>query len=363
MVGPGEIARRVRGRVSGRIESLPILALSVHSACNCRCVMCDIWKANAEKRDISADDLGRHLDAIRSLRVQRVMLTGGEPLLHRNLWALCAGLQSLKIRITLVTTGLLIDRQASEIASCIDTVVISLDGPPDLHDAIRRVRGGFDRIAAGVMALHAERSRRSLDGGGPRLIARCVVQRDNAAAIGAAIAAAQRIGFDEISFLAADVSSPAFNRPAPWSADRAAEIAVGRDELPELVDAVERAVRENCELFANGFVAGGRASLDRIVQYYRALTGDGDYPAVHCNAPWVSAVLEPGDVLRPCFFQPAYGHPPAHSPRGGGGASSGLAETLNAEPAVAFRRALDVTANHTCRRCVCSLNLPLTARV
>lgn len=359
MVGPAEIARRARGRVSGRIESLPILALSVHSACNCRCVMCDIWKANSEKREISSDDLSRHVDAIRSLRVQRVMLTGGEPLLHRNLWALCALLQTLKIRITLVTTGLLIDRHAPEIASCIDTVVISLDGPPEVHDAIRRVRGGVDRIAAGVMALHAELPTRpphhanyAWQGPRPRLIARCVVQRDNAAAVGATIAAARRMGFDEISFLAADVSSSAFNRSEPWSADRAAEIAIGRDDLPVLAAAVEQAVQSDPEPFTNGFVAGGRASLDRIVQYYRALAGDGDFPAVHCNAPWISAVLEPGDVVRPCFFLPEYGT-----------VTSGLADSLNADRAVAFRRSLDVTTNDTCRRCVCSLNLPLTARV
>ena len=344
MVGPGEIARRARGRRSGRLESLPILALSVHSACNCRCVMCDIWKANSEKREISSDDLSRHVESLRSLRVQRVMLTGGEPLLHRNLWALCSRLQALRIRITLVTTGLLIDRHAAEIASCIDTVVISLDGPPDVHDAIRRVRGGFDRIAAGVMALHAELPT-------PRLIARCVVQRENAAAVGATIAAAHRMGFDEISFLAADVSSAAFNRPEPWPAGRAAEIAVGRGELPVLIDAIGHAVHADPDLFSNGFVAGGRASLDRIVQYYRALAGDGEFAPVHCNAPWVSAVLEPGDVLRPCFFQPAYG------------IDSELTEVLNGDRAVAFRRGLDVDTNETCRRCVCSLNLPLTARV
>ena len=57
MVGPGEIARRARSRRSGRLESLPILALSVHSACNCRCVMCDIWKANSEKREISSNPI------------------------------------------------------------------------------------------------------------------------------------------------------------------------------------------------------------------------------------------------------------------------------------------------------------------
>ena len=345
MVGPGEIARRARGRVTGRLESLPILALSVHSACNCRCVMCDIWKANAEKREISADDLSRHVEAIRALRVQRVMLTGGEPLLHRNLWALCHQLQALRIRITLVTTGLLIDQHAADVAAYVDTVVISLDGPPHVHDAIRRVKGGFERIAKGVMALRAQRP-------APRLIARTVIQRDNAAAIDAVITAAHRIGFDAISFLAADVSSPAFNRPEPWSAGRIAEVAIPERALVELELSIDRAVAAGPERFDGGFVAGGRESLDRIVQYYRALAGAGAFPAVHCNAPWVSAVLEPGDVLRPCFFQPAYAP-----------STAGLEAALNSASAVQFRRGLDVAADDTCRRCVCSLNLPLTSAV
>jgi Fe-coproporphyrin III synthase len=345
MVGLAEIARRARSRASHRLESLPILALSVHSACNCRCVMCDIWKANAEKREISADDLDRHLDAIRDLRVQRVMLTGGEPLLHRNLWALCRKLEALRIRVTLVTTGLLIEPHATDIAAAVDTVVISLDGERDAHDRIRRVKGGFDRIARGVMALRGESP-------GPRLIARSVVQRDNFAELQQTIDAAHHMGFDEISFLAADVSSPAFNRPAPWSPDRIAEVTITKDDLCGLAAAIDQAVAQLPELFRNGFVAGGRASLDRILQYYRALSGGAAFPAVQCNAPWVSAVLEPDGNVRPCFFQPGYGS-----------ASEGLADALNSPQAIAFRRSLDVENNVTCQRCVCSLNLPLTTSV
>ena len=345
MVGPGEMARRARSRVSHRLESLPILALTVHSACNCRCVMCDIWKANSEKREISEQDLDRHLAAIRELRVQRVMLTGGEPLLHRNLWALCGKLRALRIRVTLVTTGLLIEQHAGEIAAAVDTVVISLDGDRDHHDRIRRVKGGFDRIARGVMALHAEYP-------APRLIARSVVQRGNFASVDRTITAAHRMGFDEISFLAADVSSTAFNRPVAWGADRVSEIAVGHDELRALEGAVDRAVAVEGELFRNGFVAGGRASLDRIVQYYRALSGLGEFPSVQCNAPWVSAVLEPGGAVRPCFFQPGYGS-----------ADDGLDAAINSAAAIAFRQSLDVGRDDTCRRCVCSLNLPITRAV
>jgi MoaA/NifB/PqqE/SkfB family radical SAM enzyme len=317
----------------------------VHTACNCRCVMCDIWKANADKREMSPDDLDRHAAAIRALRVQRVMLTGGEPLLHRNLWALCRRLRELRIRVTLVTTGLLIETHAADIAAAVDTVVISLDGDRDAHDTIRRVKGGFDRIARGVMALHAEHP-------APRMIARSVVQHGNFATLHQTIAAAHRIGFDEISFLAADLSSAAFNRPAPWTADRIAEVTVAREELADLAASIERAVSRAPDLLQNGFVSGGRNALDRILQYYAALAGSAAFPEVQCNAPWVSAVLEADGNVRPCFFHPPYGS-----------ATTGLDQALNSASAIAFRQSLGVERNQVCQRCVCSLNLPLTQTV
>jgi MoaA/NifB/PqqE/SkfB family radical SAM enzyme len=307
--------------------------------------MCDIWKANAAKREISASELERHVDDPRALHVRRVMLTGGEPLLHRNLWALCRRLQDIGIRITLVTTGLLIESHAAEIARYADTVVISVDGDSETHDAIRRVNGGFVRIARGVSALRSASPR-------PRLIARSVVQRGNFASLSMAIASAHGAGFDEISFLAADVSTSAFNRPEPWSAERMAEVTVSEEDLPILAAAIERAVAEAPQRFTDGFVAGGRASLDRIRRYYSALAGRGEFPKVQCNAPWISAVLEPDGSLRPCFFHPAYGS-----------ASAGIERTLNSATAVAFRQALRVDRDRTCQRCVCSLNLPLTRAV
>ena len=78
--------------------------------------MCDIWKANADKREIARRSWRATSKPSGALHVQRVMLTGGEPLLHRNLWALCSQLQELRIRITLVTTGLLIEPHAADIA-------------------------------------------------------------------------------------------------------------------------------------------------------------------------------------------------------------------------------------------------------
>ena len=339
-----EAGRRGLGRWSGRLHSLPILALSVHSACNCRCVMCDIWKANAEKREISVDDLERHIDGIRRLRVRRVMLTGGEPLLHRNLWTLCERLRAEDIRITLVTTGLLIEPHAAEIARSIHELVISIDGPPAIHDDIRRVRGAFNRIGCGLKALAAQRVR-------PHTIARSVVQQANYTSLMQTVRATQELGLDRVSFLAADVTSAAFNRTEPWNEQRRLEIALAPDRLPRLAEAV-REVEAGCgDALESGFVAAGSTGLWRIYDYYSALAGLRAFPRVRCNAPWVSAVLAPGGQVRPCFFHPPY-------PSAG---ALPFDQALNAPAAQAFRRSLDVRTNDTCQRCVCSLSLPLWA--
>ncbi len=350
LTSPADMLRRATGRVTGRLSSLPILALSVHSACNCRCVMCDIWKANANKREISIETLQGHLDAIRALGVQRVMLTGGEPLLHTNLWRFCSLLQDEGVALTLVTTGLLLERHAADIREFIDEVVVSIDGWSDTHDAIRHTPGGFTRIARGVATLRDGASR-------PHVIGRSVVQKANCSEVDATVQAVAAIGVDRLSFLAVDVSSSAFNRPAPWSLERKQEVGLGRDDLPRFADSIRRAEARCRAEFASGFVVGGARSLWRIHDHFAAATGVGNWPRAQCNAPWMSAVLDADGTLRPCFFQPAY----ASAVEGSRGASD-LRSTLNSPQSIAFRRELDVRSNEICRECVCRLSLPLFRR-
>jgi MoaA/NifB/PqqE/SkfB family radical SAM enzyme len=87
--------------------------------------------------------------------------------------------------------------------------------------------------------------------------------------------------------------------------------------------------------------------LWRLHAYYAALLGRGQLPAVRCNAPWVSAVIEADGAVRPCFFHRAYGHI----------GDAPLDELVNGAAARAFRRDLDVASNPICRKCVCTLYL------
>jgi MoaA/NifB/PqqE/SkfB family radical SAM enzyme len=323
-------------RLNPVLARLPILILSPHSRCNCRCVMCDIWKVT-DAREIGADDLERHAASLDGMGVEWAVFSGGEPLMHSDLFRLCAILRSRGIRVTVLSTGLLLEKHTPAIVANVDDVIVSLDGPPEVHDSIRRVPGAFARLAGGVRAL------RALQPDFP-ITARCTIQRLNHSKLRATIASARELTLNGISFLAADVTSTAFNRAEVWNSGRQSSVALAADELTKLESEIESIVSEN---ECNGFVAESPAKLRRIVRHFRAGLGLIDPLAPVCNAPWVSVVVEADGIVRPCFF---------HPPIGKIDAATSLMDVVNGAEAVQFRSTLDMASNATCRRCVCSLN-------
>ena len=334
--------RRIASRWLHSPRSLPILVLGIHSRCNCRCLMCDIWRANRNRREIGAETLERHVDALRRLRVRWIVLTGGEPLMHSDLWSVTRLLrEELGVRLTLLSTGILLERHADDVVREVDEVVISVDGPPDVHDAIRRVPGAWERLARGVDRL------RELDGRFP-VIGRSVLQQANFRSMVATVDAVRELGLDRLSFLLVDTGTEAFDRPGGWETERADGVGFGPDDLDALDEIVEALIRTRPEAFEEGFLAESREKLRTLVAHARALAGKGSAPRQPCDAPWVSAAIEPDGQVRPCFFHPPFGSL----------ADGPLDELLRSPAAVAFRRRLDVDRDPVCQRCTCRLRLP-----
>jgi len=302
--------------------NLPILVLDVAHRCNCRCIMCDIWKRDSTRYLQQLPDLA-------GLNVQWVVLTGGEPLMHPDLFPLCEALKAASIRITLLTTGLLLERFAAQISNQVDDLIISLDGPPPIHDKIRRIAGAFDRISAGVRALRSHRPRFPIS-------ARSTVQPMNCAHLSETVAAARDLGSNSISFLAIDTHSQAFDHS---SNSDTTHLRFTAPEIAQLTCQIEHLVASG---ECGRFIVESPDKLRRII----ALS-TGESSAPKCNAPWVSAVVDSGGEVRPCFFHPPLGR---ISP------DRNLHQVLNSPEAIRFRDSLEIASNPICRRCVCSLH-------
>src|SRR5882724_12955873 len=85
--------KRYRSLQTDRISALPIVLLMPHSACNCRCVMCDIWKGNQNLKQLTENDIQDLLISLKHLDTQQVLMSGGEALLNPNFFRFCEILQ------------------------------------------------------------------------------------------------------------------------------------------------------------------------------------------------------------------------------------------------------------------------------
>ncbi len=335
-----EFLQRSATLLTDQIHTLPIVTLMPHSACNCRCVMCDIWIANQNKQEISRETLANHLESFRKLNVKWVVLSGGEALMHSNLWTLCEMLKEMDIKITVLSTGLLLKKHADAVINWVDEVIISLDGSAEIHNKIRNIPSAYQKLEAGVKAL------RELDPNF-RITGRCVLQRLNYFDLPNIIESAADLELNQISFLAADVSTTAFNRPQGWDEERLSEVALSSTEVTEFGQIIEQTIDQYAARFANGFIAESPDKMRKLADYYAALNGENEFPAIQCNAPWVSTVIEADGAVRPCFFHRTLGN--IHE--------QPLSDILNSPEARRFRQQLDVKSDPICRKCVCSLNV------
>lgn len=324
--------------ITDRIHELPVLVMMPHSRCNCRCVMCDIWKANSEKKELSTEEIERHLPAFDKLKVREVVLSGGEALMHNNLWTLCGLLHQHRIKVTLLSTGLLLRKFSKEIVNHIDEIIVSLDGSKDVHNSIRNIPEAFERLADGVRSIRELKPDFKITG-------RCVLQKANYFDLHNIIGSARAIGLNQISFLPADVSTTAFNH---LNSIETSTIALTSQQIAEFTRIVEDSLLKFEGEYISKFIAESPDKMRRIPGYYRALIGEEKFQSPPCNAPWVSAVLESDGRLMPCFFHKPYGLVNGND----------FEAVLNSREAIDFRKSLSVKKNEICKKCVCSLKLP-----
>jgi radical SAM protein with 4Fe4S-binding SPASM domain len=298
--------------------------------------MCDIWRIR-QVREITAADLEPHMASLRELKVRWVVFSGGEPLLHSDLASLARLFRAEGIRTTLLTAGLTLERHAPMVAEGFDEVMVSLDGPRDVHNGIRGVADAYGRLERGISALREHRAFLPVH-------ARCTVQKNNHTHLRAAVDAAHELRLDSLSFLAADTTSEAFNHLAPGP-DTSQPVTLTADEVNTLSSEMESLIRDCFRDIRSGFIRESPEKLRRIVRHFRSQLDEARAIAPRCNAPWVSAVIEADGAVRPCFFHKPFGRIQ----------QGALLDVLNSDAAVEFRSQLDVARNPICRACVCSL--------
>ncbi len=141
-------------------RKITYLRVSVTDRCDFRCVYCmsEDMTFLPKKDVLSLEELERLCGAFVRLGVEKLRLTGGEPLVRRNIMSLVRGLSrhlhSGALReLTLTTNGSQLGKYADELVDCgVQRINVSLDTlDPHKFQAITRW-GRFDRVMAGLQA-------------------------------------------------------------------------------------------------------------------------------------------------------------------------------------------------------------------
>ena len=137
------------------------LRVSVTDKCNLRCVYCMPEKGLPwlpKSQILSYEEIAALVSAAASAGVRSIRLSGGEPLIRKDLHTLVREIASVDgiTDIALSTNGLLLEEQIDDlIAAGLRRVNISLDTlRADRFEAIAR-RPGLDRVLAGIEAAIA----------------------------------------------------------------------------------------------------------------------------------------------------------------------------------------------------------------
>lgn len=128
--------------------------VAVTFRCNARCAMCGIWKTEPGG-DLSPEMYRRLPDSLRD-----VNLTGGEPFMRDDLPAVHEAVRSAapRARTVISTNGLLTQRILQSVRDMAKNepkigLAISLDGPAEVHDAVRAIPKAHERALATLREL------------------------------------------------------------------------------------------------------------------------------------------------------------------------------------------------------------------
>lgn len=150
-------------------------AFNVTFRCNLRCSYCGVDQL--EYTELSADQQKAMLRELHALGGRWVTFSGGEPLLRKDLLdVIDYAVDTLGMHVFLSSNGRFVPKYIDRLTK-VDKISISLDGPPDVHDAVRG-EGAFQRAVDAIVAAR---------GRGINVSLTCTISRLNCGRLGEVI--------------------------------------------------------------------------------------------------------------------------------------------------------------------------------
>lgn len=137
-----------------------IFYFNIVYGCNSNCIFCyshNTWHNGAPHNELSTEDFSKCLSKNQAGANDRVIINGGEPLIHSEFMELLDMASQFHCEILVYTNGrLLKNYDFSKIKSPV-RIVVPIHGDEKLHDEITGVRGSYRETIEGLDSFRADK--------------------------------------------------------------------------------------------------------------------------------------------------------------------------------------------------------------
>ncbi|MFZ2406010.1 MAG: heme d1 biosynthesis radical SAM protein NirJ [Methylobacter sp.] len=136
-----------------RKPAAPVVIWNLIRRCNLTCKHCYTTSTDINfPNELSTPEIYTVMDDLKAFKVPVLILSGGEPLLHPDIFDISRRAKDMGFYVALSTNGTKISAaNIDEIAAInYQYIGVSLDGIKDTHDQFRRVQGSFDQALHGI---------------------------------------------------------------------------------------------------------------------------------------------------------------------------------------------------------------------
>lgn len=326
----------------GKITRLRDVFIEVTFNCNCRCMMCplygvqtdggkDLMKSIKENEELNFDEFKVLFNDLKDLGTKYINISGGELFLRKDILEVTTLAKKAGMSVSYTTNGGLINQKIAKkvVEIGVDSITISLDGPKDVHEYIRKAKI-YDRIMNAVDWIKNEKEKQKKTV--PALNFLCTISKLNQNHL-------------------VELAEIAKNKGLPLSID-------------PIIFTNEQNEKDTKEDFKDGFVKNEsfimpeeignidvealEEEFDRLRAYakevklpvYISIDGrktrkkffsDSNYSIVNkCLAPWFSCRIDPFGNIYPCSLSIPMGNLRKNN----------IKEIINGKKAVGFRKKL-----------------------
>lgn len=148
----GGAAGLALARVRGAPRPYSVTFILTHR-CNFRCAHCDI--PDAAGVEMTTAQFTGAIDELAAAGASRASFSGGEALLRDDAVAIVGHARARGLFTSLNTNGWFVEERIDALAEVLDMMVVSLDGPSDVHDLVRHRRRSYARVLGAISAARA----------------------------------------------------------------------------------------------------------------------------------------------------------------------------------------------------------------